>query len=130
MTPCRLLRTQIINLGYDVDLGPDQFDLYINDSDLKLDQQNDLAKLSRALKEAHEEIRKLKEGVLTVSPKTRYFQLKKRQKYSRVNVVLCFSTKFSSSRKALNDEMDEARQSLRDFSRNQLVSSLNASLLI
>ena len=71
----RLLRTQIINLGYDVDLGPDQFDLYINDADLKLDQQNDLAKLSRALKEAHEEIRKLKEGVRTVTgtqtPKTR-----------------------------------------------------------
>ena len=67
---CRLLRTQIINLGYDIDLGPDQFDLYINDADLKLDQQNDLAKLSRALKEAHEEIRKMKEGV-TISPKAR-----------------------------------------------------------
>ncbi|XP_075254095.1 uncharacterized protein LOC142345712 isoform X2 [Convolutriloba macropyga] len=101
----RLLRTQIINLGYDIDLGPDQFDLYINDADLKLDQQNDLAKLSRALKEAHEEIRKLKEGVSTVSPKT------------------STQTKLSSTtRRGLNDEMDEARQSLRDFSRNQLLA--------
>lgn len=102
----RLLRTQIINLGYDVDLGPDQFDLYINDADLKLDQQNDLAKLSRALKEAHEEIRKLKEGVRTVSdtqtPKT--------------------STNFPSSKRLLNEELDDARQSLRDFSRNQLLA--------